>query len=59
MRSVPDTERLTLTLHFLATSNAYQTLSYSYRFGKTTVSNIISGTCSAIHNCLKEEYLNS
>ena len=47
-------ERLALTLR-----DAQQSLSFSYRLGKSTVSNKISETCEAIYQCLKRGYLNS
>ena len=39
-KSIPAAERLAITLKFLATGDAQQSLSYSFRIGKTTVSNI-------------------
>ena len=50
-------ERLALTLKFLATGNSQQTLSYSFRIGRTNVSKIVSKTCEAIYSALKEKYL--
>lgn len=41
-------ERLTLTLRYLASGNDQQSLSFSYRIGKATVSNIIHETLTAI-----------
>ena len=49
-------ERPALTLRFLPTGDAQQSLSFSYRLGKCTVSNIISETCEAVYQCLN--YLN-
>ena len=50
-------ERLVVTLRFLATGDAQQSISYSFRIGKTTLSHIISETCDAIYQCLKDTYL--
>ena len=50
-------ERLSFTLRFLATGESQQSLSFSYRMGKSTVSNIISETCGAIYEVLAEKYL--
>ncbi|XP_066910825.1 putative nuclease HARBI1 [Clytia hemisphaerica] len=50
-------ERLSVTLRFLATGESQQSLSFSYRIGRTTVSNIISEVCQAIYECLKNDYL--
>ena len=41
-------ERLSVTLRFLATGDSQQTISFSYRIGLTTVSNIIAETCDAL-----------
>lgn len=51
-------ERLALTFWFLATWDAQQSLSFSYRLGKSTVIKIISERCEAICQCLKKDYLN-
>ena len=49
-------ERLAVTLHFLATGDSQQSLSFSFRMGKTTVSNIVTETSNAIYQVLKENY---
>ena len=41
-------EPLSVTLRFLATGDSQQTISFSYRIGLTTVSNIIAETCDAL-----------
>ena len=46
-------ESLALTIRFLATGESQQSLSFSYRLGKATVSNIVSETCQAIYDSLK------
>ena len=50
-------ERLSLTLRFLATGESQQSLSFSYRMGKSTVLNIVRETCDAIYEVLVEQYL--
>ena len=47
-------QRLALTLRFLATGESQQSLSFSYRIGKATVSKIVSETSLAIYNSLKQ-----
>lgn len=50
-------ERLALTIRYLATGNSQQSMSFSYRIGRTTVSSIINETCIAIWEALREKYL--
>ena len=50
-------ESLALTLRFLATGDSQQSLSFSFRIGKATVSEINSETCDAIYTVLKDTYL--
>ena len=52
-------ERLAVTLRFLATGDSQQSLSFSFRMGKTTVSNIVTETSNAIYQVLKEKYLSA
>ena len=52
-------ERLALTLRILASGESQQSLCYSFRLGKSTVSKIVAETCSAIYSCLKDTYLKS
>ena len=47
-KKTPASERLTITLRFLETRDSQQSLSFSYRLGKATVSKFISATCKAI-----------
>ena len=50
-------ERLVMTLRFLATGETQQSLSFSFRVGKSTICKIISETCVAIYESLKTQYL--
>ena len=50
-------ERLALTLRFLATGDSQQSLSFSFRIGKATVSRIMAETCDTIYEVLKDAYL--
>ena len=56
-KSIPAAERLAITLRFLGTGDSQQSLSFSYRLGKTAVSKIISETCKAVYTLLKDPYL--
>ena len=56
-KAIPSRERLAVTLHFLATGDSQQSISYSYRIGNSTVSSIISETCDAIFEALKDNYM--
>ena len=50
-------QRLALTLRFLATGESQQSLSFSYRIGRSTVSKIVSETSLAIFHALRDPYL--
>ena len=50
-------ERLALTLRYLATGNSQVSLSFNFRIGRSTVSNILNETCSAIWQVLGREYV--
>ncbi|XP_070517429.1 uncharacterized protein [Cardiocondyla obscurior] len=51
-QSVTPSERLALTLRYLASGDSMTSMSYQYLVGKTTASNIIHETCEAIWDCL-------
>ena len=51
-KSISAGERLSVTLRFLITAESQQSLLFSYRMGKSVVSNTISETCDAIYNVL-------
>lgn len=50
-------ERLAVTLRYLTTGDSMQTISFSYRLGHSTVSNIIKDTCRELWNTLSGIYL--
>lgn len=50
-------ERLAITLRFLSTGDSQQTISTSYRMGKSTIHYIINETCEAIWDKLSATYL--
>ena len=50
-------ERLTLTLRYSASVDDQQSLSFSYWFGRTTVSHIIKETLRAIWLASKDKYV--
>lgn len=56
-KAITPEERLALTLRFLATGNSQQSLSFSFRIGKATVSRIMAETCDTIYEVLKDAYL--
>ncbi|XP_011860305.1 PREDICTED: putative nuclease HARBI1, partial [Vollenhovia emeryi] len=51
-QSITPSERLALTLRYLASGDSMTSMSYQYLVGVTTVSNIIRETCAAIWDCL-------
>ena len=57
--SVPASTRLAVTLRYLASGESQQSLSWSFRVGRTTVSKIVRGTCEAIWKVLSPIYLRS
>ena len=50
-------ERLIITVRYLATGETQQSLSFAYRMGRTTGSNIVTETSKAIFEALEETYL--
>ena len=57
--SISAEQRLVITIRFLSSGDAQQSLCYSFRLGKSTTSVIVSETCAAIYDKLKEEYLHA
>lgn len=55
--SIPPGERLALTLRYLATGESFQSLSFQFRIGRTTIGEIVMQVCTAMLNTLKETYL--
>ena len=58
-KAISPSERLCLTVHYLAYGNSQQSLSFSFWIGRSTISGIITETCKAIWEGLKEQYLRS
>ena len=56
---VSASERLAVTLRYLATGDSMQTIAFSYRLGHSTVCNIIDHTCDKIWDGLSKKYLQS
>ena len=56
-KSISPGERLTLTLRYLASGESQQSLSFSFRIGRTTVSTIVNETCEAIWKVLSQQYV--
>ena len=54
---ISPSERLAVTLRYLATGDSQQSQSFDFRIGKSTVSNIIRETCDGICQALLEKYL--
>lgn len=50
---IPSHTRLQVTLRYLASGDSMKSLSYAFRIGHSTVSQIITETCHAIWNSLK------
>lgn len=55
--AITASERLVITLRFLATGDSQQSLSFSFRMGKATISKILTETSDAIYQVLKGKYL--
>ena len=56
-KSIAANERLAVALRFLASMESQQSLSYSYRVGRSTISNIVRETCKVIYDGLAPNYL--
>ena len=55
--AVTPEERLVITIRYLATGMAQQTLCYNFRIGRTTASNIVRDVCIALYEALSPIYL--
>lgn len=56
--AISPSERLAITLRFLATGDSYASLAVLFRVAPNTISLIIPETCDAIYQVLKNEYMN-
>ncbi|XP_030761187.1 protein ANTAGONIST OF LIKE HETEROCHROMATIN PROTEIN 1-like [Sitophilus oryzae] len=52
-------ERLAICLRYLATGDSHQTIAFSYRVGRSTVSKIVRNVCQEIWKTLQPKYLPS
>ncbi|KAM4048834.1 uncharacterized protein ACNLHF_011805 [Anomaloglossus baeobatrachus] len=56
-KAISPAEHLLITLRFLATGESYSSLHFQFRVGISTISGIVSSTCQALWECLKDEYI--
>ncbi|XP_064479238.1 uncharacterized protein LOC135392458 [Ornithodoros turicata] len=56
-KAIPASERLALTLRFLANGDTFRSASFNFLVGRSTASKIINETCEAIWNGLQGQYL--
>lgn len=56
-KSISASDRLALTLRYLATGDSFNSLRYLFRIPQPTISTIIPEVLDAIYNVLVEEYL--
>lgn len=56
-KAISAESRLLITLRYLSTGDSYRSLMLLFRVAHNTISMIVSSTCKAIFNCLREEYL--
>ncbi|XP_043264894.1 uncharacterized protein LOC122404736 [Colletes gigas] len=52
--AIPASERLAVTLNFLATGNSYSSLALTFKISKQSISNIVPEVCAAIIDVLKD-----
>ena len=55
--AIPPSERLAVTLRYLATGESFTSLHFQFRMGKSTIAQMIPEVCNAIFTCLKDEFL--
>ncbi|XP_039948626.1 uncharacterized protein LOC120766943 [Bactrocera tryoni] len=55
--AISATEKLSLTLRFLATGESFQSLNFGTKISRPTISGIIPEVCGAIYKRLKALYL--
>ena len=56
-KSISAEERLIITLRFLCSGSSQQSLSYAFRHGRSTISEIVKEVCVAIYHVLAPLYL--
>ena len=56
-KTISPAERLALTIKYLATGDSQQSQSFNFRYGRTTVCNIVRDTCKGIWLALSGIYL--
>lgn len=54
---ISPTERLAVTLRYLATGESFRSLQYVFRIPHNTISGIIPEVCDAIYTVLQPKYL--
>lgn len=55
--SIAPSKRLALTIRYLATGEMFQPLSFQFRIGKSTVSQIVMEVCDGIYQVLGKQHL--
>ena len=55
--SIAPNERIALGIRYLVTGETFQSLSFQYRIGKSTVSQIVMKVCDAIYQVLGRQHL--
>ncbi|XP_067123185.1 uncharacterized protein [Centruroides vittatus] len=55
--SIPASDRLAVTLRYLASGETFRSLSYSFRMGRSTVGKIVKETCVCIWEELAEDFV--
>lgn len=56
-KAISASERLAVTLRFLATGDSYKSLSILFRIAACTITQIVPEVCDAIYAVLKDEYM--
>lgn len=56
-KCIPASDRLVLTLRYLATGDSFQSLQYIFRIPETTISRIIPEVLDAIYNVLVKDFI--
>ncbi|KAJ8928517.1 hypothetical protein NQ314_018933 [Rhamnusium bicolor] len=55
--TISTTDKLIITLRYLATGESFRSLIFNYRVSESTISLFVPVVCEAIYEELKEEYL--